>query len=241
VNKHIETVLSVRTRGRRVWSRAGAVLGAGLLMAAAACGGGEGSGGSGGAPRGDDSAGGDVKSAVGIMKVCELVDLEPLATTLTSPGYEFGPEDVPAGNGVDPGGPQCAAQLTLPPLTSVAGTKQDHVPARLNVAVVPYDDAVAATAQFDKRIGDSQGFPGSESEELDGPWTRGTIVTVEGGSDNLVHGLVQMDGLLVKIYLQFSPDKDLREKFAFTVENVKVTVGEVLTDLYAAVSAEVEG
>ncbi len=235
LNEHTQ---SVQSRGRRIRVLA-AVLSAGLLLSAAACGSGGDS--AGGLPSGDDSAGDSVRSNVSLLKVCELVDLETLATTLTSPGYEFGPEDIPVGSGVDPGGPQCAAQLKLPQLASATGMAEDLIPARLQVAVTPHDDIAAATAGFDERISYAEDGEGSESEELDGPWTRGKIVTAEGGGDELVHGIVQKDTYVVRIELHVSPDEGYQDKFTFTIEDVKAAVVEVLGTLYTAVSAEIEG
>lgn len=216
---------------------AGALLSAGILLVAAACGdkGGD-------PPSGDSGNSGDnVQSTVDGLKVCELVDVQTLATALESPGFASGPEDVAKGNGQDSAGPQCVAQIKLPQLTNATGTKEDPVPARLNIAVVAYADQAAADAAFTQRNTEVEGFEGATSEDLSGAWTKGKVVTAEGMSDNLVHALVQKDSYLVKINLQVSSDQGYKDKFPFTVAEVKTSVTELMGTLFTAVSAKVEG
>lgn len=182
----------------------------------------------------DTSSGGG--AAVSTLKVCDLVDLDPLAATLGSTEYKAGPEDVPAGNGIDPGGPQCFAQLemTLP-------TNEDLVAARLNIAVVPYQTADSAAKSFQQRLTETEGFPGAQPEELPGDWTTGKVVTVPSDSDNLVYSLAQQDDYLVKVQVQYAGDTSYSGKHAFTIEDVKKTVVDLLVELHTAVTTEITG
>ncbi|HEY9410283.1 MAG TPA: hypothetical protein VIP77_11940 [Jiangellaceae bacterium] len=134
---------------------AGAVIATGLL-AVAACGGDQEPGSSpasAGVGAGASAGAGADASVVAAMKVCGLVDLQPLVTTLSSPGYVYGPEDIPPGSGVEPAGPQCFAQLDLPGST-------EAVPARLNVAVVPLGSTDEASEKYDSRLAEATGFEG---------------------------------------------------------------------------------
>lgn len=239
MSQQTQSTMSVRSRGRRFRVMAGALLSAGILLVAAACGGDKG----GEDPPGGDSgnAGDNVQSTVDGLKVCELVDVQTLATALGSPGYQSGPEDVAKGNGQDSAGPQCVAQIKLPQLTNTAGTKEDPIPARLNIAVVAYADQAAADAAFTQRMTEVEGFEGATSADLSGSWTKGKIVSAEGMSDNLVQALVQKDTYLVKINLQVTSDKSYKDKFPFTVDDVKTSVTDLMGTLFTAVSAKVEG
>lgn len=180
----------------------------------------------------DDTTGGAMTS-VSDLKVCDLVDLDPLAARLGSTEYKSGPEDVPPGRGMDPGGPQCFAQLemTLP-------SKEDLVAARLNVAVVPYQSADSAKKSFGDRLTETEGFPGAQSAELPGDWTAGKVVTVDGDSDRLVYALAQQDDYLVKVQLQYPGDSSYSSKFPFTIDDVRTTVVELLTELHTTVTAK---
>lgn len=156
---HSRPVRSTRPNGRRL---AGAVLAAAALLAAAGC-----SGDTKAAPPQTGKAVADVSSTIAGLKVCELTSLTPLVKVLGSPGYKDGPADVQKGSGVDPGGPQCAAQLKLPPLANVTGQKEELVPARLNIAVVPYSDKAQADASFASRLADQEGL-GADGGEAGG-------------------------------------------------------------------------
>lgn len=235
------TSATVPVLGRRLRALAGLGLVCGLLLASSAC-----SSDDDGSPLSssdgttDSQPGGDPGVVIDTMKVCDTVDLAPLEKVLQSPGYEFGPEDIPRGVGVDPGGPQCAAQLKLPALGQ-GDAKQELVPARLNVAVVAYGDRAEADKQYQDRIGASKKFEGSQVEQLTGgDWTRGEVVSATSASDNLVHALVQKDTYLVKIYLQVSSDESYSAKLPFTHEQVRAQVVSMMrADLFPAVDEAV--
>lgn len=151
-----------RPTGKPARLLAGAMIGA-ALMAASACGGDQGPASS---PESSEEASGESVDTAGVasLKVCELVDLQPLLTTLAAPGYEYGPEDIPVGSGVDPAGPQCFAQMKLPPLRDAAGVVEELVPARLQVSVVPLGSIDKANGDFDGRV--------AEVTSFEGPWPR---------------------------------------------------------------------
>jgi hypothetical protein len=222
-------------RGRRFRMFICALLGAGLLLTATACGDDGGGPSFGGGPGGGPSTGGnggaDVTMEVAAFKVCELVDLAPLAKTIHSTGYTFGPKDIEKGVGVDPGGPQCAAQLTMPPL---GGTVM--IPSRLNAAVVAYGSTAEAGTQYRDRIAQARKLPKDTTSDLAGDWTKGSIVVGEGVGDNKVYALILKDTYLVKIDLQVMSDAGSKAKWPFTLDQVKATVTDAVKKLYAAAS-----
>ena len=214
---------------------AGAVIAAGLLAVAACAGDQEpvSSPGSTGVGAGASAGDGVDASVVAALKVCELVDLQPLVTTLSSPGHVYGPEDIPPGSGVEPAGPQCFTQLDLP-------GSMEPIPARLNVAVVPLGSSDEASEKYDSRLAEATGFEGATAEDLTGPWSRGAVVTAGGMTENVVMTIVQQDNLVVKFYLQVSSDESNGERFPFTLDDVTSTVAEMTEPLYTAVNAAVD-
>ncbi|GLZ81821.1 hypothetical protein Afil01_66280 [Actinorhabdospora filicis] len=217
-------------RGRRVRVLAGALLGAGLLLIASACGdkGGD-------TPSGGDN-GGNLTTKVASLKVCELVDLSQLASTLHSTGYTNGPSDIPKGTGQDPEGPQCSAQLTQEPLgTSVVP------PSRLNASVVAYPTADEAAKQYTDRLAAVKKNPADTATDLTGDWTKGSVVVSKGSSDNMIYALVQKDSYLVKIQLQVASDETFKDKWPFTLDEVKATVTETIGKFYTSASGKLAG
>ncbi|WP_436774512.1 hypothetical protein [Yinghuangia sp. YIM S09857] len=176
------------------------------------------------------------------MDVCSLVDLQPLSALLQSPGYEYGPKSIPKGTGVDAGGPQCAAQIKLPPLRSVSGRQATTIPARINVAVVMYSTLDETNTQFEARTKQSKDLPGTVAADFPGTWTRGMVLSNNGDSDRLIYVLVQTDRLLVKIELQVESDHYYLDKLPATLDQIKDQVVAMMRDdAYPSVQTALAG
>lgn len=221
---------TLTARGRRFRMLAGALLGAGLLLIASACGdkGGD-------TPSGGANGGSDVLSKVAALKVCELVDLKELASTLNSTGYTNGPSDVAKGSGKDPDGPQCFAQMTMPELGSNV-----TVPTIVNAAVVAYPTATEAATQLAQRTAKSD--PSDVTTDLTGDWTKGVLLARPGTSNSLVLGVVQKDSYLVVLEVQVPSDAAFgTDKWPFTLDQVKTTVTETIGKFYTSASGKIAG
>ncbi|WP_327635441.1 hypothetical protein OHB24_36355 [Kribbella sp. NBC_00482] len=223
-----------RVRRARVRRLAGVVVAAAVLSAAAGCGGES----EAEQPK-SSKAGRDATSVIAGLKVCQLTSLAPLVKVLGSPGYESGPAEVAKGSGVEPAGPQCAAQLKLPQLTNVAGNKEDLVPARLMISVAGYGGKAEADERFAARLAEAEKLGGT-TKDLPGAWTVGKLVTAELGTEDVVAAQVQQDNYVIRIYLQITSDSTSREKFRFTTAQVASTVATVTGSLHSAVSAKVQ-
>ncbi|GAA2825525.1 hypothetical protein [Kribbella solani] len=213
---------------------ASALAGISLLLFATACGASV----TKGTPPGGGGGGGGGTNYVPkatALKVCSLIDLAPLARSLHSTGYTFGPKDVPAGVGLEWNGPQCSAQFTLAPL---GGTVM--VPARLNAAVIAYPTAAEADQQFQDRVkkaADKEAGTATVTE-LPGEWTKGTIVVSRGHGDNALYALIRKDSYLVKISLQVSSDAAGKAKWPFTLNQTQATVASTAKAFYTSASAK---
>jgi len=235
--------MSSTIRGRSRYGRfaVGIALSAGLLLSAAACGDKGNTGDDGG---GTDDPAVVAEAEIAVMKVCEQIDLAPLLTAMKAEPAE-GPTDVGKGVGVDPAGPQCEAQIALPPLRfgGPDASPSDTANARLNVAALPYLSVENAAAEYDTRLQQVAGHLDVEKTDtpLTGEWTKGVLVNGRDQATNRVYALVQKDSYLLKIEMSWETDADASGKFPFTRDDVAGTFQTMMTPFYTAVSAKAGG
>lgn len=235
---------------RRSWIAAGLMAGSLLL---AGCGstedltpsaGGSKSGG-GGTEAGGGGTGGegtvDHSAVIRGLKVCDMIDLEPLTTTLRSE-YVGVPKDTEPGRGLDPDGPNCTAKLI---------GDDDSAPTYLglgtiDVSVLPYPSDGQARSSYDTRIAVQNHMdPDASTVPLDGDWDQGTLVS---GERTLVtkrpylhssaYALVRTDSYLVKVSVEISTTGKEPESMSVVREPLRPLVLDLVTSLYDAVNTE---
>ncbi|MFC0600392.1 hypothetical protein [Streptomyces palmae] len=219
-----------RARSRRT-RLAGPLLAAGLLLAATGCGSDGDSGtrpGAAGASKGGtagpEPAG--ASSTVG-LKVCSLVDFQPLLETVQGK-FSVAPKDIKPGYGSDPGGPQCPAQLAR------RDGRTDFT-GQLHLSVVPYGSEKEASGSFDWRMAGVRKGQGVSVRNLDGAWAKGTLASGGSNSSRISYALLRDGSLLYKAQLTWQAISGTKD-IGFTAADVDTRIVDLVKELYTAVN-----
>lgn len=199
-------------------------------------------GGGASADDGTDSRGENVAQLVRALKLCDLVDLDPLVQDAMSGEYRNGPVSVPYGSGTDPGSVGCNAQIHLP--TIETGGKPMRGSGNVITAVPPYPSVDEAAQAFDERFYEGTvkrlegiGLELSEPKELEGAWDQALMVSDTTGG---VWALAQQDSYLIKIEIVYDSDAQADKGYPFTTEDVRAATTELLAEMHEAVAAELD-